>query len=370
MRINCEVVDADCHVMEPRDLWLNYMDVRWRSRAPQPDKNELGREWAQLMVDGIPMYRKYPDTLVEAFHRRTVEEYGDFLKNDFDAHSHLRAMDVQSIDISFLYPSLALGAAAIDGQDASLSTAIVRAYNNWLFDFCVVDRHRLRPVALISLHDCEHAIAELNRVVYDLGIKAVVIRPNMVNGRPVGHTDFEPFWARSEALDVSISFHEGCHTRLPAAGADRFETHFAMHAACHPIEQMMAFISMIEGAVFEDHPGLRVSFLESGCGWVPYLLWRLDDLEFKYWGFQVPDVKKRAVDYFRTQCWVSVEGSEPYLTRVIEEIGSDRLLFASDFPHPDHGFGEEITEILSVGLSEDVIERILSHNAREFYGMR
>ena len=190
----------------------------------------------------------------------------------------------------------------------------------------------------------EFAAREVDRVVDDLAITSVIVRPNPVDGRPVGHPDHEPFWARCEERGVSVSLHEGCHTMLPAAGADRFTSHFAMHACCHPIEQMMAFVSLVESGTFERHPDLRVGFMESGGGWVPYLLWRLDDLEYKHWRFQVPEVKRKPSEYFHRQCYVSVEACEPYLPRLVDELGADRLLFATDFPHPDHTFGEEIAD--------------------------
>ncbi|WP_169952723.1 amidohydrolase family protein [Microbispora sp. H11081] len=358
------VIDADGHVMEPDDLWVRYIDPAFRDRAPQR-LSRTDRGWAQMIVDGEPMYRNYPDELVELFHERTMESYGDYLP--FDPPSQLRALDAQGVDIAFLYPSLGLGAAAIDHLDPKLAAAICRAYNTWLRDFCTADARRLRPVALLSLHDVNLAIAELRHAVERLGMRAVILRPNMVNGRPVGHPDNAPFWAECAALDVTVSFHEGCHTRLPAAGADRFTSHFAMHACCHPMEQMMAFISLVEGGVMERHPDLRFGFLEAGCGWVPYLLWRLDDLEYRHWQFQIPEVKRPPSEYFARQCWVTVEGCEPYLGKLAEDIGTDRLLFASDYPHPDHEFGEELEDVLKAPLAEEVKRRILWDNPAAFY---
>lgn len=362
------VIDADGHVMEPDGMWAEYIDPAFRSRAPQR-VTVNGRAWGQMVVDGVPIYREYPDELVEAFHERTMEQYASYAADGFDAASQVRALDDQGIDLSYLYPSLGLGVVAIDGQDPALAAAICRAYNRFLADFCAAAPDRLRPVALLSLHDPALAIAEMEFAVDKLGMSSVMLRPNMVNGRSVGHPDTAPFWQRCADLGVSVSFHEGCHTRLPAAGADRFTSHFAMHTCCHPMEQMMAFVALVEGAVFERHPGLRFAFMESGCGWVPYLLWRMDELEYRQWKFQIPEVKHAPSEYFRRQCYVNAEGCEPYLEKIIDHIGADRLLYASDYPHPDHELGEELDDVLKSPLGEDVKRQILWDNPARFYGI-
>ena len=320
-----------------------------------------------MLVDGVPMYRHYPDDLVDAFQRRIEAEYGEYAACGFDAPSLLRAMDRQGIERCFLYPSLGLGVLAIDGQDPRLAAAIARAYNDWLAGYCDIAPPRLNPVAVVTLHDPADARAEVRRAARGLGMRAVTIRPNPIRGRAVGHGDFEPFWAVCEDAGMAVGIHEGCHTRLPAAGADRFTSHFAMHTCCHPMEQMMAFVSLADSGTLERHPSLRVAFLEAGCGWVPYLLWRMDRLEYPHWGFQVPQVKRPPSEYFRRQCYVSVEGCEPYLVEAARLIGDDRLLFASDFPHPDHAFAEEITDLQASGLSPAVQRRVLGDNALAFY---
>lgn len=101
------------------------------------------------------------------------------------------------------------------------------------------------------------------------------------------------------------------------------------------MEQMMAMLALIEGGVLERHPKLRVGFLEAGCGWLPYWLWRLDE-EYKNHHWEVKDnVKMKPSEYFRRQCFISIEPEEPYLEQIIQYFG-DNLLFGSDYPHVDH----------------------------------
>ena len=347
-----QVVDSDCHVMEPRGLWEHYLPQKFRERVSSPTQGVL--DWSPFEVDGVPIYRNYPSELTEAFQRNVDRYYPEAKADGFSSRSLISAMDKLGIEKSYLYPSLALGVIAIDGQDKELASALSSAYNSWLFDYCALDSQRLRPVPLISLHCVEGAVGEVRRVHNTQGARAVVIRPNPINGRTIGDQYFRLFWQTCNDLGVSVALHEGCHTRLPAAGSDRFGTHFSMHACCHPMEQMMAFTSLVENGIFERFRDLQVAFLESGAGWVPYFLSRLD-AEYRHWRFQVPEVKKRPSEYFATNCFVSVE---------------DRLLWGSDYPHPDHAFGEELAEIRQAPLSKSSLEKILWSNPIRFYERR
>jgi predicted TIM-barrel fold metal-dependent hydrolase len=196
----------------------------------------------------------------------------------------------------------------------------------------------------------------------------VFARPNPVKGRLLSDPAYEPFWTECEELGIAIGIHEGSHSRLPTAGADRFESRFALHACSHPMEQMMALLTLIEGGVLERHPKLRVAFLESGCGWLPYWLWRLDE-EYENLRWEVKDcVKMKPSEYFRRQCFIAIEPSEPCIGETIQYIGADNLIFGSDYPHADHkpGIIEEAIA-LEESLSRETVQKILWDNPRKFY---
>jgi predicted TIM-barrel fold metal-dependent hydrolase len=199
----------------------------------------------------------------------------------------------------------------------------------------------------------------------------VALRPNPIKGRILSDPAYEAFWTACERAGVAVAVHEGTHTMLPTTGADRFETRFALHACSHPMEQMMALLALIEGGVLERHPGLRVAFLEAGCGWLPYWLWRLDEVEYKNLAGEVAGrVRMPPSSYFRQQCFVGFEPSEPYLAEIVRHVGAGRLLFGTDFPHLDHS-GDPVAEALAAGsrLSSGAAEMFLWENAAEFYGL-
>jgi predicted TIM-barrel fold metal-dependent hydrolase len=273
------------------------------------------------------------------------------------------------VDIAFIYPTYGLWLFAIDSLPAEVMGAFVRAYNRWLLEeYCSYDPARLKGVAAVNQHDPEDMVKELHRSA-NLGWKAVFLRPNPVKGRILSDPAYEPFWAACEDLDMAVGIHEGHWSRLPTTGADRFNTRFALHACSHPMEQMMALLALIEGGVLERHPQLRIGFLESGCGWLPYWLWRLDE-EYQVTPWEVKDrVRLMPSEYFRRQCFIAVDPSEPYLSQLIDYIGSDNIIFGSDYPHMDHK-PDIVSQIVQLekDLAKETVEKILAYNPTRFYG--
>jgi uncharacterized protein len=382
------ILDADVHVIEPLQIWKAYLEPEYRDHAQITEVSrseesstyvkQLGWKGSfvnatslkRIRVNGMEIYHKLSDKVLIEGSWLLAERYPDSVLAGFSPESQVKVMKKMGVDLSFLYPTMALWLLAIENMDSNLAGVYARTYNNWLRDFCSYDPRRLRGVGAISLHDPQQMVPELQRVA-KFGWKAVFLRPNPIKGRVLSDQSYEPFWAECERLGIAVSIHEGTHCRLPTSGADRFHTRFALHACSHPLEQMMALLALIEGGVLERHPNLRVAFLEAGCGWLPYWLWRLDELEYKNLAWEVADnVKMKPSEYFRRQCFISCELDEPYIPELIKYIGEDKLLFGSDYPHLDHSpdIHEDIMR-LEKRLGRRVVKKILWDNPRDFYGL-
>jgi predicted TIM-barrel fold metal-dependent hydrolase len=367
------IIDADGHVMEPGDMWQRYIAPEFRDRAPRVVRDDDGRTRINVAGHVCPRpdgTNRVSPAMQDAFSVWVRERLGEYLQAHYSAESQVKAMDQGGIEIAFLYPTQGLYTAAIEELDPALAIAICSAYNDWILDFCGYAPERLRPVAmLVALHDPGAAVREAQRAA-ERGIRAVFIRPNPIHGRNLDDPAYEPLWAECERLGLAVGVHEGVGARLPAAGADRFTSFFAAHAASHPMEQMLAMLALIGGGVLERHPRLRVGFLEAGCGWLPYWLWRMDEHWEKTEGIAgEPQLTMKPSDYFRRQCWISCEPDEPYLPKVLDFIGEDRVLFASDYPHPDHKWPEIVEAMLAMPIPDPARRKILWDNPAAFYGL-
>ena len=99
-----------------------------------------------------------------------------------------------------------------------------------------------------------------------------------------------------------------------------------------PMEQMLGLVSLCSGGVLARHPKLRVAFLEANCTWLPWLLWRLDEGWEREGDVWAKDLTMAPSEYFKRQVFVSVEPDEAGVKYVIDYIGTDRLVFSTDYP--------------------------------------
>jgi len=381
------IMDADGHVVEPPGFWKEYLEPAYRDRAPYEDETSATQKLVSqaskfglmgllpnparnMKIENEVVYNKISDEFWARGIWEVVKNYTEPAIKRFDAPSQVKAMKKMGIDVSFVYPTLGLWVLAIDTMEPKLAGALTRAYNNWLRDFCSYDTKVLRGVGAVNVHDPEEMVPELHRIV-EFGWKGVFVHPTPVKGRLLCDPAYEPFWSECERLGIGVGIHEATHSRLPTTGSDRFHTRFGMHACSHPLEGMMAMLALLEGGVLERHPKLRVAFLEAGCGWLPYWLWRLDDLEYRNLAWEVKgNLKMKPSEYFRRQCFIACEPDEPYLHDIIKYIGEDNLLFASDYPHMDHE-PEIVGELVELEkrLPKRTIQKILWDNPVRFYGL-
>ncbi len=234
-----QIIDSDSHVIEPIGMWREYLDPEFREFAPS----------AHMRIQGKEIVSKISQQVVEQSNQQMAKAHANAYARGYDAESHVQAMVQMGIDIAFLYPTYGLWLWAMDDMAPEVAGAFTRAYNRWLKDYCSYDPERLRGVGAINLHAPEQMVSELHHIA-ELGWKAIFLRPNPVKGRLLSHKAYEPFWTACEELEISVGIHEGTHSRLPTTGADRFDSRFALHACSHPMEQMMALLSLIEGGSF------------------------------------------------------------------------------------------------------------------------
>jgi len=283
-----------------------------------------------------------------------------------DPESWVSFLADTEMEMTFLYPTAGLAFGLI--QDREWSVALASAYNDWLYNAYTKRDSRLQGVALLPCLDVPAAVAELTRVVRELGMRGALLPAATVMARPYGHPDFDPLWAESERLDVPIGFH-GAPNR--GFGFDFFDTFIKAHTLEHPFAILIQFTSMMFDGVFERFPRLRVAFLECGAGWVPYMMDRMDEEYEKRGRRWAPSLRKKPSQYIRDgNIYFSCEVEERTLPYVLELVGEDKIFFASDFPHERQraDFLHDIPEFVErTDIPDTVKEKILFHNARRFY---
>jgi uncharacterized protein len=358
------VIDADGHVLEPMSAWQSVpSEVR-----PRVERDAMGYEHVivgdkEVVAVSLGLLATPGSKMSDT---RTMKSLEEALPGGYDPKRRLEDMDLEAIDTAVLYPSVGLNFWAVD--DAEAAVVLARAYNDWLASYCQADPARLFGAAMVPLQDPLAAAAELRRAREELGFPAAFIRPNPCAGRAIAHPANEVVWETAEELGVTIGIHEGSSVTIPTLGDERPFNPFILHAVSHAFEQMLACASLIAFGVMERHPSLRIVFLESGGGWGPFWLQRLDEQVHGFGDF-CPDMKLCPSEYFARQCWISFEVDDATLAPLAPLIGEDRIVWGSDYPHHDATFPGAVKELRAAisPLSAEARARVLGGNARALY---
>jgi predicted TIM-barrel fold metal-dependent hydrolase len=376
MKRDYRIVDADTHVLEPPDLWHEYIEPRYRDAAPHVYTDAQGNDI--LAVRGMQVREGQGRAAFE----KGIGHIGAFgaawgqgridipyreCRGGYDPTARIAHMDNEKVDVAALFPSLGLALGGLEPPE--FAAACYRAYNRWLADFCRQYQDRLIGVAMIPLQSVELAIAELRFARRELGMGSVFVRPNPCAGRQLHHPDYDVFWREAQELDMAVAVHSGSAVDMPTIAMDRFGDWFmTRHIVAHAMEEMLAMVSVIFCGVCDKFPKLRFGFFEGGGGWVAGWLDRMDRHNEKI--FMDKKLSAPPTEIFRRQCWIAFDPGERALPHIVDYIGADNVLWASDYPHPDGvPFGaQRIAD--NPKVSEPNKRKILSDSALTFYGIK
>ncbi len=374
------ICDSDLHVMEPPDLWERYIDPAYAHAAPR-GLDEIPRDM-RVKVKNHVMLRLGSVRPMRIEGRKTGwrEEhdnvYADSEAAGWDAPSQVAAMDAEGLDMAVLYPSRGLFVLGLDcfeqagpdGLEPEYATAIARAYNDWMKDFCDVAPTRMFGAGMVAPHDVDGAVVEARRCVEELGFKAIFLAPATVNRRPWHHPAYDPLWAEVERLDVPIAFHGGGQTYLkPDFSLEVLPEMMLWHSFSQPLGIQFVTACFTGGGILQRFPDLRVALLEGNCSWAPWFMYRLDEhYEWTGW-YEAPELTMKPSDYFRRNCWISVESDEDTVTHFIDTFGYDKLVTSTDYPHGDSKYPHAVDAFDKLPMTDSTKAKVVSTNWSDLY---
>ena len=355
-------ISADSHIVEPGNLWLDYIAPAYRDRAPrvvrEDDRDIYMCEGMRLIsMQGAASAGRPSEALGFKGRERDVPQ------GAWDPKARLAEIEPDGVQAEVLYPTMTLRLFAV--EDTGLQDACFQAYNDWLTDFCKEVPGRFKGIGVINLDDVPGAIAEMERCL-KIGLPGVSIALYQDQERHYGHPDFDPFWAAAEETGAPVSLHilterrrASSIYRSPADGVCEADT----------IQRSLAHMTF--NGVFERFPKLRVVSAENDIGWMPYYLERMDyvfdrrrNLYQMNLSRETPpsEMVKRNVflTFMRDKAGVMNRGL----------IGVDRIMWSSDYPHGDSTWprSQEMIDYLMDDVPAAEQARILVDNARDLYG--
>ena len=381
--------DADNHLYETEDALtrylpkqyegaIQYVQVKGRTKIairgrisdyiPNPTFSVVARPgaWEQYFREGNPEGKS---------HRELFGEPMKSIPAFREPGPRLELMDEMGIQQALNFPTLASLIEERMRDDPELIHAVVHSLNEWLYDtwkFNYKDRIFTTPV--ISLPILDKAIAELEWCL-ERGARSILVRPAPVPGfggsRSFALPEFDPFWKRVEEAGVLVSMHssDSGYSRYSSDWEGRsqemtpFQAQtFRMLGEWRPVTDSVASW-VCHGALFR-FPGLKVSVIENGSSWLVPLLDQLADVYKKqpqgFLGDPVEEVKNRI---HISPFW------EEDMAELAGIIGVERVLFGSDYPHPE-GLADPVTYIDAIqGMEEADQAKIMGGNLARLIGV-
>jgi uncharacterized protein len=392
-----EIISADCHIdlcWLPPDLFVTQASSGWKERMPYVTDGPKGPAWTTSKGASLgrpcgmgSAGREYvPGRIHRSDRMASTGLYEDGkrgIRRITDPELRLKDQDRDGVQGEVLYGILGTTGRMNDPEAA---VEVMRIYNEWLAGFCATHPERYAGLASIPNHPLEAAVAEVERVAKRGVLRGLDIA-NSSELRPLWDPYWNPLWEAIDASGLPLHFHTvggylpdhirkivflgGDPTRagVDVTPADLQVARSAFAANITQFQMNMANIlaSMIFSGVLERHPRLRLVLGESGIGWIPYVLWRMD----AEWEDQFKDLELKMApsDYWRRQCWATYQ-TDPIGVKLLDDLGADRVMWGSDFPHPD-GVWPDSREYLEKELGHlpaDVRRKVVCDNAARLYG--
>ena len=359
------VYDSDAHIAEPPSVWQEYTDPKFRELVMQIRPE--GKLDATYIEDKHSGFSPAAACILDAY--GTDVTWDDIVPGSYDPVERIKVMDSEGLDAALMFPSIHLVAGDI--ADADVAAANARGYNRWMADFVSENPDRLFGVGVTPLQSVDYAVAEIAACA-EAGLSGVTFRPERYNGLELFSEEMDRVWSAAEDHDLTVAIHGSFGSRMPSFARTRYSNQFYVHMVCHPFEQMASVMEMVASGVLDDHPRLRVGFFESGLGWLPYWLERLDEHK-ETMGHLVPRLKREPTEIFSEQCFVTMEAGEGEALAQVADMGlAHTVVWGSDYPHYDctyPGALAELDETFERIGRNDLRSEVTYTNARRFMGL-
>ena len=257
--------------------------------------------------------------------------------------------------------------------ESDLAVNLMQAYDDLLLDKFLDGNDHFHGLATIATQKPDKAAEELDRIGDEdqmIGAYICTTGPD----KPLGDPRYDILYQAAEDNDLQIVFHGsggGFMFEFPRQN-QAFEKFFEVHTLAHPWSQMMTMTSLITHGTPEKFPDLNFIFLESGLSWVPYMMFRMNK-EYSMRRSELPLLEKSPEEYIRDFYFASQPVGEPndpnHLRQILEIIGADSIMFATDYPHWDFDHPEAVETYLSQNFTTEEHSKVLSDNAIDAFNL-
>ncbi|MDA3040600.1 MAG: amidohydrolase family protein [Actinomycetota bacterium] len=366
--IEAGMISADGHVCEPANCYTDYIDPKFRDRAPHIVEADNGYD--VFVVPGMrkPIALGFIDGAGFEPRERKARagslKFQDVRAGAYDAKERLAYMDQDGLAAELIYASVGMGICM--HRDAEYKDACMWAYNRWLAEMCAGAPERVFGLAQTAVLSVDSAIADFQRA------KAMGMVGMMMPGDPIhedyDHPDYDALWECAADLDLPICFHI---LTSRAGSIDTKPRGHALNSFLGIIRSIQDVVGMmVLGGVFERHPGLKLVVAESDAGWLPHYMYRLDHAVRVNYGDNMKGLSKLPSEYIRSNVWATFQ-DDATAYHTLDFVDYRHLLWASDFPHTDSTWplSRSLVEQQAAHLDEAQKQAIFRDNTATLFNL-
>lgn len=380
------VIDADSHMTERHDLFTERAPKGFEHRMPHVER-----------IDGLDMWVIEGKSFGRAGSGGTIDHDGkkhphrdsqggswgidDVHPAAWDPKARLRLMDELGINTQVLYPNaIGLGGQNLRNSvaDTSLLLLCIELYNDAMQDIQADSGNRLLPMPVMPAWDIEACAREAERCAAK-GARGINMTADpQDSGSPdLGDPAWDRLWDVCTGLNIPVHFHIGAsQTSLSYFGTSYWPSQDdyvkpAIGGASLFQNNSRLLLNSAYSGMFDRFPTLKMVSVESGIGWVPFMLEAMDYELVENAPKWAAKLQKKPSEYF-TDNWFATfwfENGRGDLQHLIDQVGEDNIMFETDFPHPTSLHPDPIamvSEKIST-LRPESQRKVMGENAAKLY---
>jgi predicted TIM-barrel fold metal-dependent hydrolase len=388
--VGIPIIDVDTHLTEPPDLWTSRAPSKFKDRVPHVERATKGGITStgltasdyRWVVDGKELGQAGGGSVINkenikikgtAFRHWTASDISPAASF---VEPRLSLMDEAGIWAQIVYPNVVGfgGQAFMQIHDQDLRMSCCTIWNDAMAEMLEESGGRIHGMAMLPWWNQAALVDEVVRV-HELGLRGVNIcaDPQVDSTLPdLSHASWDPLWEACESLSLPINFHIGAsQTQISWFGSAPWpsfsdNSKMAVGSSVLYLANARVIANLILSGILERFPSLKFVSVESGVGWIPFML---EALDYQIDENNVDHLSMKPSEYFRRQFFACFWFERSGLMNSLERVGWDNCMFETDFPHPTCLYPDPLIEIDSMltGLTRDQRVKVLSTNAANLY---
>jgi predicted TIM-barrel fold metal-dependent hydrolase len=375
-----KIIDCDTHFTEPPDLWTANAPAGLRDKMPHVKRIDAADRW----FIGDKDFGSLGGNVIARDHHKLLgrlafQNYDQINAGSYDVKARLQEMDAMGVwgQICFQNGGVTQAGSLLALQDDNLALTVLQIFNDACANRMKDSGGRINCMASLPYWDKDTLNEEMRRIV-DLGVRGIVMpdRPERLSSGFLGSDGkIAPFWEETFQIcndtGIPMNFHLNAALDADSAIWDNlgFDQRLPIHAMLHHMGTCATMSNFMVSGILDRYPKLKIGLIESGAGWVPFVLEAMEHQLDEFRTAENRGLKMRPKEYFKRHFWVTFWFESYAPKSMLEAIGKDRLLFETDFPHPTSlypGVQEKLVEVLG-GYDYETRKRVLERNAAELY---